>query len=473
MKIAYVVSEVFPFVKTGGMADVAGSLPRYLKANGQEIITILPLYQSIDTKQHKIKPSKISLTVELVGQSYEFDVHECTRHGVKHYFLANAFFFEREEIYGNYADNYLRFGAFCHAVILLMQALDFQPDVYHLNDWQSALIAFLVKEVYHLPSKVLLTLHNLAYQGVFDKHAIDHLEIGWEWFTVEAFEFFDHFNLLKGGMTFSDCVNTVSPTYAEEIKQQPNGNGLENFIHLHESKITGILNGLDIEEWNPQKDANLYKHYNSVTFKERKINKKNLLKELGLKEEQKPLFTFIGRFVKQKGLDFFMHTFEFLQELEINLVIVGEGDNEYALFFDKIRTKYDNVYVYMGYSESLSRKLYASSDFLLMPSLFEPCGLNQMIAMRYGAIPVVRKTGGLRDTVQDFRDTEKVEGKHGKGVVFTKKDTVSFLVAIMRAISLYANRQKMNRIARKNMELDFSWEEASRAYIQVYQKLIL
>lgn len=468
--VAFVCSEIYPYAKTGGLADVCGTLPRYLKEH-VDIVSVMPLYKSIDIKKYKITATGSHFEIVLNQRRYPFVVYATPGRDV--YFLQNPELFDREYLYGTpsgeYGDNDIRFGLFCHAAIELFDHIDFKPDIFHLNDWQSALIPLLLKEKYKSPAKSLLTIHNLAYQGVFHKDAMWELGLDWSTFTMERIEFFDQVNFLKAGIAYSDAITTVSPTYAQEILQPEFGCMLDSFLLSNRHKLTGILNGIDEEIWNPKTDKKIAKRFSASTLPNKKENKKALLKRTGLNGIQKPLFAFIGRFVDQKGIGLLASSLEVLQSLNINVAILGEGDERYNRYFSHIKGLYTNIFVHVGYDEELSRNIYAAADFLMMPSFFEPCGLGQMIAMRYGAMPIVRKTGGLADTVKDFSLQEN--DARGKGVVFEGRGGQDFLVAIARALSLYADRKKFAKMVKENMQLDFSWNASAKRYLELYQHL--
>lgn len=471
MTVYFVASEAFPFVKTGGLADVAGSLPRYLQKSGVNISVILPCYAQIDQKRFELDNTGLEVAVRPGDPETCFRVLSCRYREIRFYFLHNESLFFREEIYGDYADNGLRFGLFSHAAIMLAEKIG-KPDIWHLNDWHTALIPYLLIKKYGHDSKTVLTIHNLGYQGVFSKKIVDELGLLWEDFTLDCMEFYGRINFLKTGIAMADRITTVSPTYAEEMQTEALGANLNGHISAHAHKLTGILNGLDSEEWNPESDSHLDSHFGLDTYENKKLIKKNIILELGLKNPEKPLFVFIGRFVSQKGIAFITETFKLLQQIGFNMAIIGEGAFRYRDFFAKLLTTYENVYVYLGYEESLSRKLYAASDFLLMPSLYEPCGLNQIIAMRYGSVPIVRKTGGLNDTVADFEAIDQeFSGPRGLGIVFEGLEVDSFLVAVMRALMLYGMKDEFDRVVKFNMTREFSWQDSAKKYISEYNHL--
>ncbi len=471
MKLVYVASEVYPFIKTGGLADVAGTLPKYIAREGIKTSVFLPLYKSIDRDKFGIKKTEIEFDINLNNRNYRFTVYKL-KDDIKYIFLHNSEFFDREFPYGtpdgDYPDNDLRFGAFSYAVFEAMKRMGYNPDIIHLNDWQTALIPVLLKEKYSYQfpnTKTVITIHNIAYQGIFDKFAIERLNLGWHLYHMEALEYWGNINFLKGGLVFSDAITTVSPTYAKEICTPEYGYGLDGVLRKYYHKLYGILNGIDYTIWNPSKDPYIYQNFCYRTAEKKYINKIGFYGEFGLKNPEKPLFIFIGRFAKQKGIDLIIDLIEEFKNSEaLNLAILGFGDKDYNNYFNEIKGKYSNVFVEVKYDEILSRKMYASADFLLMPSLFEPCGLNQMIAMRYLTLVVARRTGGLADTVKDINE------RNGYGILFEKPEKNDFLVAVNRALNLYNNKKDLFKELQKQVgKLDFSWEVSAQKYIRLYE----
>ncbi|WP_028950368.1 glycogen synthase [Sulfurihydrogenibium subterraneum] len=468
MKVVFASSEIYPFAKTGGLADISGSLPKEIAKKGLKVFGFMPLYKSVDLEKHKIKSINVFIDVFLNGRNYTFEVYKLIDN-VTFFFLKNDELFGRDYLYGtpegDYPDNDIRFGAFSYAVMEFIRKEELNPDIIHVNDWQTSLIPVLTYYKYNWHNvRTVLTIHNLAYQGIFDKFAIERLNLGWDLFHMEALEFYDKVNFLKGGIVFSSAITTVSPTYAKEILKPEYGFGLDGLLRKYENKLYGIINGIDYNIWNPETDKHIYEKFCEYTIEKKLTNKKLFLKEFGL-EEDKPLFVFIGRFAQQKGIDLIKDTIEELSKLPINLAILGSGDRGYNDFFESIKGKYENIFTKVGYDESISRKMYASGDFLLMPSLFEPCGLNQMIAMRYGTLVVARRTGGLNDTVKDISQPD------GYGILFDNPDKHEFLNAINRAIDLYNNKQKFSDLQRKVMGFDFSIESTAQKYIKLYESI--
>ncbi len=470
MNIVYVFSEQFPFSKTGGLGDIAASLPKFF-AREHNVVTVTPFYSFMDKEALGIEEIGMRLEFCVDKKEYEFDVYMSKHDGLTTYFLHNSYFFNRKEMYGSYLDNYLRFGIFCYGVIELVKYIDFEADIYHVNDWQTSLIPLLLKEKYANGAKLVLTIHNLSYQGIATKKAMKDLDIDWNHFNMDKVEFYDHFNFLKTGIFFSDAFTTVSDSYAQEIQTKEYGCGISDFIKTNANKLHGILNGIDYDEWDTKKDKFLLHKYDAKTLDKKLLNKIELCKEFNLKDaEGRPLFILISRLVKQKGVDFLLENYEFLKALEANFFILGDGDNENIKKVKETFDFSDNFVTFIGYNEELAHRLYASADFLMMPSLYEPCGLNQLIALRYGAVPIVRATGGLKETIADYT-LEKQDSK-GRGIVFESPDGFSFMVALMRAFSLFANRNKYVTLVEDNMQCEFDWCHSAQKYELLYKTLV-
>ena len=465
MKILFVSSEIFPFAKSGGLGDVASSLPKALK-NHCDIISIMPLYKSIDREKHNIQSTGLVYEFWVNLIKYQFEVFQS---GDVLFLDEKSGLFQRDEMYGDYGDNDIRFGVFCYGVLEYIRASSQYFDILHINDWQSALIALLAKENYKLDSKVVFTIHNLAYQGIFSKDSIERLDLSWDYFTASKIEFHDQINLLKSAIVYSDVFTTVSPTYAKEIQTKEFGCDLEQLIQDNEYKLKGILNGVDYDEFNPSLDTNLDKHFDADDLTNKRSLKEDLLKELYLEDVGKPLFTFIGRFTGQKGIDQILESLNTLASYPINIVILGSGEKHYNDWFHALLGLHKNISITIGYDEALARRIYASSDFLYMPSQYEPCGLNQMIAMKYGAIPIVSPVGGLKDSVTDF-DGELSDGKGG-GITLENNNPQTFINATNKALHLYLDKDRFDEIIQHNMGVDFSWDEKSREYLSLFKDL--
>ena len=419
MKVLYVASEAVPFVKTGGLADVAGSLPAALVKDGVDCRVILPKYGVI-AKDIRNEMEHIYDGILNVAWRDKFvGIDKYVLNGVTFYFIDNEEYFGRDGFYG-YPDDAERFSFFSRAVLNLLPALDFWPDIIHTNDWHSALVNVFLRlehmdDLRYTGIKTLFTIHNLKYQGVFPKDVmVDVLGLDWRYFNNGDFEFFDAVNFMKAGIIYADYVSTVSKTYAEEIQYEYYGEHLEGLLQKRREELFGIVNGIDYDVYNPQTDKNLYVNYDIKKAVEGKSdNKVRLQHDLGLPENRRtPMVAMITRLVANKGLDLVVRVLdEILQHENVQFVLLGTGDRNYEDWFKELSWRYPNkVSINIRFSNELAQRIYAASDIFLMPSMFEPCGLGQLIAMRYGAIPVVRETGGLKDTVVQFDRTDVDKG---------------------------------------------------------------
>ncbi len=474
MSILFAASEIFPYAKTGGLADVAHALPEALRQEDERVYSIMPLYNQINRDKYDIVFSGLTFDYWLAGVRHQFDIFH-KKENKDEMFIYNPILCDRSGLYhdefGDFGDNALRFGLFSYAVLEVMIRMELKIDVIHANDWQTALIPLLLKTKYHLDIKTVLTIHNLAYQGVFGKEVMDELELDWNTcFKFDGLEYFDHVNFLKAGIYFADHVTTVSQTYAQEIQTARFGNGLDETLRINSHKLKGIVNGISTEVFNPKKDEYIKKNFSVKKYKGKYKNKKALCKELGFKEIDRPLFVFIGRFTSQKGVDLILDAIDLFKTYEANFVILGSGEEFYNKAFGNLSDVSENIYVKLAYDEGFARSLYASADFLLMPSVFEPCGLNQMICMQYGVLPIVARTGGLRDTVVDFTDVKELEeSKLGLGVSFDEHNLFWFNHAIAKALSLYGNKEKFEIISKHNMSVDNSWKNSAQEYLNLYK----
>lgn len=472
MAILFASSEIFPYAKSGGLADVAFALPEALRED-TKVYSIMPLYSMIDRKKFGIVYAGLTFEYWLYGVRHQFDIFK-REENPDELFVYNPILCDRiglyNDSYGDFGDNGLRFGLFSYSVLELMIRMKLDIEAIHINDWQSSLVALLAKTRYKLKQKIILTIHNLAYQGIFDKSVMDELEIDWnKCFKFDGLEYFDKVNFLKAGISYSDKVTTVSKTYAKEIQTPLFGNGLEETIKINNNKLQGIVNGISTEVFNPKTDEYIDKNFDISTYELKKENKKLLLKQLNLKDENRALFVFIGRFTSQKGIDLLLDAINLFKTYDANFIFLGNGEDIYNHAFAQIKNKYENIHIHIGYNEALARKIYASADFLLMPSIFEPCGLNQMIAMRYAALPIVAKTGGLKDTVIDFTDVPNLNTTLGVGISFDEHNLFWFNHAITKALSLYSNKPNFEKISKHNMKIDNSWKNSANEYKKLYK----
>jgi len=467
MKIAICSSEVFPFAKTGGLGDVCGSLPLALEEIGVEVSVFLPAYRCVREAGHSLEQMTDSVSKTMLGKN------------VAVYFIEHEKFFDRNGLYGDgsgdYPDNLERFSHYCDRTLALLKPLNFQPDVVHCHDWQTALIPVYLKEKYgedgfYTRIKTLLTIHNLAFQGVFPTSQYPKLGLDKSLLTPQGFEFHDQVNLLKAGIIYSDRITTVSPRYSNEIQTKQFGCGLEDVLGGHNGGITGILNGLDHTIWNPAADEFIAEKYSADDFDDAKLaNKMQLQKELRLEvRDDIPLFGFVGRLSHQKGLDLVFETLDDLLKMDVQMVFLGVGDGQYQKKLEEIAGLYpDNIAVCFEFNEPLGHKIYAGSDLFLMPSRFEPCGLSQMISLRYGTIPVAFKTGGLADTITPFG----LWRTYGNGFVFTKYTAGDFLNTVKKAVKVFRNEKRFHRLRTNAFDSEFSWKHSANQYRDIYQCL--
>ena len=466
MKVVFVASEVFPFAKTGGLADVCGALPVVVERLGVEAVVFMPKYRSVSEKHPTLKKVHNGLYKATLGTN------------VSVYFIEQPEFFGREGIYGDaygdYSDNLERFQYFCDQVLVQLKSLKFQPDIIHCHDWQSALIPIYLKskfanDAFYKATKSILTIHNLAFQGIFDAGKFPLLNLDKKYFSMNGLEYYGKVNFLKGGIIFSDLITTVSPQYAHEIVTPRFGCGLDGVIKAHKHPVIGILNGVDTQHWDPAIDTFIQSAYDVDTVKKKADNKDALQKLLKLKTDHKvPLFGFVGRLSHQKGIDLIIDALQMLEELNLQIVVQGFGDQQYRERLSSAAYKHPEKFaVNFDFNEELAHKVYAASDFFLMPSHFEPCGLSQMISMRYGTIPLAYKTGGLIDTISPI--TFKMEGT---GFLFDQYDGQTFVKTIKAAIEIFRQKKVMDKLIRQAMLCDFSWNNSGKVYLDTYRRCL-
>lgn len=467
--ILFCASEVYPFAKSGGLADVAHSLPRSLQKE-YDVSVVLPLYSSIQRSKYSIVSLKREFLLHLGTTSYTIELFGTTYEGVEYLFIYTPLLCDREFLYGTptqgYEDNALRFALFNHAIVELLKMKPY--TIAHLNDWQSALVPLLLQEQAEIETKTLFTIHNLAYQGLFDFETLHTIGVDSRYFTMDALEFHGRVNFLKGGIAYADAITTVSQTYAEEILTEEFGCGLDGFLRHHKKRLKGILNGIDYEHFSPQSDRLLKFPFKGLT---QKANSKSaFLKGSTLRGAKKPLLIFIGRLTEQKGVDLLLESLDYIAGLECNIAILGEGERLYQERFKEKAEHSKNIECIFSYDERRSHLLYAAADFLLMPSLFEPCGLNQMIAMRYGALAVVHRVGGLKESVHNYKYFAPKEDK-GYGILFEEANAEALNRSVDEALSLYTTKKEYNRVVKHNMLCDFSWSKSTELYIELYKQL--
>jgi starch synthase len=478
MKVLIVSPEIYPLAKTGGLADVAGALSRALAAAGVEVALAMPAYQSVLQGGFSIEETGIEIETTLGFERIDGTVLKTQLADAVPVFLIGAdLFFQRDGLYGtpdgDYPDNLARFTFFSKAVLALAAKL--APwDVIHCNDWQSALIPVLkTLRAESYPelesSKTLFTVHNLGYHGEFPAAQWEVLGLSRHYFTPQYLEFYGKINLLKGGILFADALTTVSRKYASEITTPEYGCGLDGVIRVRQKDLYGILNGVDYDEWNPETDPYIKQNYSPRSLRGKSVCKQDLQDLYGLPSRAEiPLFGIVSRLVDQKGFDILLEVLENLLSLDLQLVILGTGEQKYQdLLLDLSRLFPANLGVRIGFADDLAHKIEAGADFFLMPSKFEPCGLNQMYSLKYGTIPIVRATGGLDDTIQDFNPLRLT----GNGVKFAAYSGGALLESVKRGLAIFSNKQAWRRLVQNAMACDFSWKKSAAEYLDLYEKM--
>ncbi len=463
MKIVMCVPEMVPFAKTGGLADVTGALPLALEKEKQEVIIIMPRYKTVDSVKFSSVGGKPRRLKDDVSYSVIGD-------NIKVYFIENDQYFNRDGLYGDkkgdYNDNLDRFAYYCRRSLHLLKEIKFQPDIIHAHDWQSALAPVYLKTIYandrfYKDTRTVLTIHNIGYQGLFLKEEFLKLGLEWDLFNMEELEFYGKINILKGGMVFSDVINTVSPTYAKEIETKEFGFGLEGVLTKRHASVFGILNGLDYDIWNPQTDNLIAENFSSLKPDGKAKDKEGLQALCNLpKAKNVPLFGIVSRLAEQKGFDILAEGIDEICKMGIQMVILGTGDLKYHQILEEMVKKYPKVMsLHLKFDDSLAHKIYAGSDVFLMPSKYEPCGLGQLIALRYGTIPLVFKTGGLADTVNS-----------ANGFIFDSYNKVDLVKTIAKVTAGFSDKKKWDTLISRAMKCNFSWGVSAKKYLELYAK---
>jgi starch synthase len=480
LKILFASSEVTPFAKTGGLADVSGSLPAALASLGHQVVVVMPLYRSVKEGQFNLKNHEGNLDVPFRGKMEKDQVYFSELgDNVRIYFVRKDEFFDRNALYGtsegDYPDNAERFIFFSQAVLNLSHLIEFQPDIVHCNDWQTGLVPVYLKtqnkdDSFFSGSQTVFTIHNLAYQGLFSDQSMAISGLPQEIFSMEGLEYYGKMNFLKGGIVFSDVITTVSEKYSHEIQTQEYGYGLEGVLQNRAKDVHGILNGVDYKEWSPEDDTHLAANYDLNDLSGKRKCKLDLLELFELDgSENAPLIGIISRLAAQKGFDILAEAVEELIELGVSLVLLGTGDKTYEKQFAELGEKHrGNFGLKIAFDNVLAHKIEAGADMFLMPSRYEPCGLNQMYSMRYGTIPVVRATGGLDDTIKEF-DTKS--GK-GNGFKFSEYSSGALVEAVKRALRVYEKREVWLGLMKNAMKEDFSWNRSAIQYEKVYRQIL-
>lgn len=476
-KVLFVASEGVPFIKTGGLADVVGSLPKYLNKDEFDVRVILPKYMCMKEEMKNRLNYVTHFYMDLGWRSQYVGVLETVYDGVQFYFIDNEYYFAGFKPYGNIYEDVEKFAFFSKAALSALPVIGFRPDIVHCHDWQTGLIPVFLKDKFHdgeffASMKSIMTIHNLKFQGVWDMKTVKNITgLSDYYFTPDKLEAYGDANYLKGGLVYADAITTVSPTYAEEIKTPFYGENLNGLMCARAHDLRGIVNGLDYNEWNPDTDPMIVKNYNAGNFRKEKIkNKLALQKELGLAQNKDAfMIGIVSRLTDQKGFDLINCMMEEMCQQDWQIVVLGTGEERYENMFRHFAWKYpEKVSANIYYSEDMSHKIYASCDAFLMPSLFEPCGLSQLMSLRYGTLPIVRETGGLKDTVIPYNEFEGT----GTGFSFTNYNAHEMFNTIRYAHSVYVNKKReWNKLIDRAMAQDFSWKASADKYAELYNWL--
>jgi starch synthase len=481
MNVLFLSSEVAPYAKTGGLADVAGSLPGALKRLGINTSVGLPLYRSVKEGSFQRQIVFKGLEVPLAGQRLVGNVHATeTEDGVPVYFFEREDLFDRPNLYRtaeeDYYDNLERFAFFSRAALLFARSTGIDFDVIHCHDWQTGLVPAYLSTLFRTDpffssTATLFTIHNIGYQGLFAHDKLSVCGLPPETYHPEGLEYWGAISLLKAGIIYSDAITTVSPTYSREIQTSEFGLGMEGILQNKSAALHGILNGADYSVWDPATDPHIASNYDSDHLPEKIVNKAALLKETGLEPAllERPVLGITTRLSRQKGCDLLLPILEELARMKVGLVILGEGEERYETGLREAAERYRGTFsVTIGFDEALAHRIMAGVDLFLVPSLYEPCGLTQMYALKYGTVPVVRATGGLEDTIEDFDPQTKT----GNGFKFGPYDAEALLFSIQRAVDLWTDQETWEILMRKGMAADFSWKRSAERYLDLYQVLV-
>jgi starch synthase len=480
MKILLASSEVVPFSKTGGLADVTGTLPCALKEICDcDVRVVSPLYKMTKEKKFNLKRVKEISGFPFFEDVPPFELFESENKGVTFYFIKKDEYFDRDGLYGtpkgDYEDNAERFGFFSKAILLVMLDRKFYPEIIHLHDWQTALLP-LYKRLRlggaHplMKSKILFTIHNLGYQGLFNADVLNNIGIPEEYFNMDALEFYGKASFIKSGIIYSDAISTVSKKYAKEILTNEYGCGLDGLLKTREQVLHGILNGADYSDWNPETDKLIPTNYGPETIAKKALCKKELLKYFKMTlPSSHPLIGFVGRLAEQKGIDLMANSLGEIIEAGAGFVLLGTGSEEYEKVLKRLARRYKGkTGINIAFDNKLAHTIEAGVDIFVIPSRYEPCGLNQMYSLKYGTVPLVRATGGLDDTITDYSD----DPKNGNGFKFERADINDFMDAIYRALEVFGNKEEWLKLQKRGMEADFSWHRSAREYISLFGKMI-
>jgi len=495
LKILIVSPEVVPFAKTGGLADVTGALPKALAKLGHQVKVILPKYEMVEENKFHLSELKLNLPLIPIGEKTKkiaVKSHNLDFPAVEYLFMVNDEYYDRPELYKDrstgfdYEDNDERFILFARGTLEILKALGWQPDVIHVNDWQSALIPAYLKTLYvddpffsargestlgRKTTASVFSIHNVAYQGNLPKSTFEKIGVSKElYYPTSPFEFWGNVNFMKVGIVYSDMINTVSETYAVEIQSSAEfGYGLEGILRTRNEDLYGIINGIDYEIWSPEKDKLISHKFSPEDLSGKKKNKELLLKVCNLAYSSKdvPIIGIISRLADQKGFDLLAQIADQLLSLDLQIVILGTGDEKYHRFFTEMSVKYpQKISVNLRFDDPLAHLIEAGSDMFLMPSRYEPCGLNQLYSLKYGTVPIVRKTGGLADTIENYDP----QTGQGTGFVFKNYDALELLNTIKLSLRVYQDKTAWSMLMKNGMKKDFSWEASAKKYVEIYQK---
>jgi starch synthase len=476
ISVLFASSEVFPFAKTGGLGDVAGSLPKAISGSGTDIRVVMPKYGCIPNKYKDSMEFLGYIYVDISWRHQYCGIFRLVHDSVTCYFLDNEYYFNRSELYGDF-DQAEQFTFFSKALIEMLPFIGFKPDIIHCNDWQTGVVSLLLNANYrsnpfYSRIRTVFTIHNLKYQGVFSKDILTNiLGVDWQYFTPDGIEFYDQINFMKAGLVYSDSITTVSPSYAQEIKSDFYGENLNNILIRRSNDLYGILNGIDYEKSNPETDSRIYANYSTDDISKKYQNRRMLQKELGLSvRPDVPIIGIISRLTPQKGFDLIECVLEEILQMDIQLILLGKGDEHYKYIFENAAYWHSGkVSANIAFNDTLAQRIYAGSDMFLMPSLFEPCGLGQIFSFRYGAVPIVRETGGLNDTVKSYNEFTG----EGNGFTFANYNAHDMLNTIKRAVYFYNNRKDVwELLIHRGMKADFSWNKSAKAYLDMYLKTL-
>lgn len=474
MRILYAASEVAPYIKTGGLADVAGSLPKALSKEGHQVYVVLPLYSKIDIAIRNQMKQEAYFYVDLVWRHQYVGVFSLEADGVKTFFLDNEYYFHRNSLYGQ-GDDGERFVFFQRALVQMLKVLDLRVDIVHANDWHTGLVPLYIKDYargdeFYSGIKTVFTIHNLKYQGLFPPSILELAGISEEYYHNEGLKYYDKVNFMKAGIVYCDRLTTVSESYAEEIRYEFYGEHLQGIIRLHEWKLRGIVNGIDYDVYDPKKDARLPYHYSVKDLDGKALNKEALQRYFDLPEKKDvPVIGMVTRLVATKGLDLVRYILDELLQEDIQVVVLGTGEDEYENMFRHFQWRYpDKLSAHIYFNEGESHLVYGGSDIFLMPSLAEPCGISQLIAMRYGTLPIVREVGGLKDTVAPYN---RFTGE-GTGFSFSNYNAHELLYSIREAIEVYKEKEIWNSLIVQAMNAKTDWTVSSSRYIALYEELL-